>query len=388
MATSYAALRTARRAPSVWRHFDVFLAVLSIAVSAFGSLMIYSASRDQLQSEGINPHYYLTKQLIFLGVGVVLMVGVAAIDYRHYRDWAPAIYVITLLMLLAVLAIGHKSKGSQAWFQFGSYQLEPSEFAKIGLIIVLASFCAAFKGKLPGRALVVVLVLSAIPFALIYKQPDLGTALVLAAVLIAMLLVAGVRARHFAILVLVGVVGVIGVVDGGVLKSYQKARLTSFVSSPDQPDAKLLASQAGQNLYNLAESKITIGDGGLTGKGLFHGSQTNLSYVPEQHTDFIFTAVGEQLGFAGSALLLVLFLLMLWRIWRAASLSRDLFGTLLCAGVLAMLAFQMFENIGMTMGIMPIAGIPLPFMSYGGSALIATFAGIGLVINVRMRRFA
>ncbi len=382
------ALRTAGRGPTVWRHFDVVLALVTVAVSAFGALMIYSATRDQLQAEGISAHYYVQKQLIFMAVGVVVMLAVAAIDYRRYRDWAAFIYVLSVLMLLAVYAVGHKSRGSQAWFQLGSYQLEPSEFAKIGLIVALASFCAAFKGKLPGRALLVVLVLGAIPIVLVYKQPDLGTALVLGAVLISVLLVAGVRGRHFAILSLVAVFGMVGVIQLGVLKSYQKARLTSFVSTPDQPNAKLLSTLAGQNQYNLAESKITIGDGGLTGKGLFNGSQTNLSYVPEQRTDFIFTAVGEQLGFAGSALLLVLFLTMLWRIWRAASRSRDLVGTLMCVGVLAMIAFQVFENVGMTMGIMPIAGIPLPFMSYGGSALIATFAGVGLALNVRMRRYS
>jgi len=376
------------RQPSVWRHLDVALIVMTLAVSAFGALMVYSATRDQLQAEGLSPEYYLKKQAVFMLIGVVVMFVVAAIDYRHFRDWAPALYGLSILMLVGVYAVGHKSKGAQAWYQFGSYQLEPSEFAKVALIVALASYCASHRGQLPGRALVAVIGLSAIPFALIYKQPDLGTALVLAAVLVAVLLVAGVRGRHLAVLALVAVVGVVGVVQLGVLKSYQQARLTSFVSSPDQPDAKLLSSLAGANQYNLAESKITIGDGGLTGKGLFKGSQTNLSYVPEQRTDFIFTAVGEQVGFVGSALLLALFIGMVWRIWRAATLSRDHSGTLMCVGVLAMLVFQIFENVGMTMGIMPIAGIPLPLMSYGGSAVIATYAAIGLVLNVRMRRFS
>jgi rod shape determining protein RodA len=312
-------------------------------------------------------------------IGLGVMAVVAAIDYRRFRDFAPLIYGFSILMLLAVLAVGHKSKGSQAWFQVGTYQFEPSEFAKIGLIIALASFCAAAKGRLSGRALVVVLVLSAIPFALVYRQPDLGTALVLAAVLVAVLLIGGASGRHIL---------AFGVVHFGVLKSYQQARLTSFVNSPDQPNVALLQTAAGATEYNQAEAKLAIAAGGLTGQGIGKGSQTNLSYVPEQRTDFIFTAVGEQVGLIGSALLLSLFAIVIWRTWRAAILSQDMVGTLICVGVLAMITFQVFENIGMTMGIMPVAGIPLPLMSYGGSAIIATFAGVGLVLNVRMRRFS
>jgi rod shape determining protein RodA len=385
MAGSGANLR--RQVESVWRHFDVVLVAAAGLVGAFGCLMIYTATRDQLQAAGLSPTYYLKKQALFMVLGIGVMIGIAAIDYRKFRDWAPAIYGFSIVLLLAVFAVGHKSKGSQAWFQFGSYQMEPSEFVKIALIISLASFCAAAKGRLVGRALVALLGLSAIPFLLIYKQPDLGTALVLAAVLVAVLLIGGASARHLVALGLVASVLAFGVVHFGVLKSYQQARLTSFVKSPNQPDAALLRSPAGANLYNLAEAKTAIGNGGLTGRGLGKGTMTNLSYVPEQRTDFIFTAVGEQLGLAGSAVLLILFALLIWRTWQAAILSRDKFGTLVCVGVQAMLTFQVFENIGMTMGIMPVAGIPLPLMSYGGSAVIATFAGLGLVLSVRMRRF-
>jgi rod shape determining protein RodA len=376
-----------RQVESVWRHLDVVLVAAAGLIGAFGSLMIYTATRDQLEAAGLSPTYYLKKQALFMVVGLVVMAVVAAIDYRKLRDWAPAIYGFSIVLLLAVFVVGHKSKGAQAWFQFGSYQLEPSEFVKIALIISLGSFCAAGKGKLAGRALVALLALSAIPFLLIYKQPDLGTALVLAAVLVAVLLIGGASPRHLVALGLVASVLAFGVVHFGVLKSYQQARLTSFVNSPNQPDAALLRSPAGANLYNLAEAKTAIGNGGLTGRGLGKGTMTNLSYVPEQRTDFIFTAVGEQLGLAGSAVLLILFALVIWRTWQAATLSRDRFGTLLCVGVLAMLTFQVFENIGMTMGIMPVAGIPLPLMSYGGSAVIATFAALGLVLSVRMRRF-
>ena len=377
-----------RQKPVLWQHLDPILLVATFLIGAFGCLMVYTATRDELQAAGLSPEYYLKKQAAFMVAGVVVMLAVAAIDYRRYRDWAAVIYGLSILMLLAVYVVGHKSKGAQAWFQLGSYQLEPSEFVKVGLIVALAAYCAKAKGRLRARDLGVVLVLSAIPFALIYKQPDLGTALVLAAVLVAVLLIGGASVRHLAILAVVAVVLGVGVVHFGVLKSYQQARLTSFVNSPDEPNAALLRSAAGANEYNLAESKITIGDGGFTGKGIGKGSQTNLSYVPEQRTDFIFTAVGEQVGLVGSGLLLLLFAIVIWRTWRAATLARDLVGTLICVGVLAMLIFQVFENVGMTMGIMPVAGIPLPLLSYGGSAVIATFAGIGLVLNVRMRRFA
>jgi rod shape determining protein RodA len=376
-----------RQQPSLWRHLDVTMILGVLLIGAFGCLMIYTATRDDLESAGLSPLYYVEKQAIFVLIGLGVMVLVAAVDYRRYRDWAAPIYGFSVFLLVAVLAVGHKSKGAQAWFQIGSYQLEPSEFVKVGLIVALASYCAAAKGKLSGRGLLVVLGLSAVPFALIYKQPDLGTALVLAAVLIAVLLIGGASGRHLLALGGLAVILAIGVVHFGVLRTYQQERLTSFVDTPDQVTPALLSSTAGANEYNLAESKITIGDGGITGQGIGKGTQTNLSYVPEQRTDFIFTAVGEQVGLIGSGLLLALFALLVWRTWRAAILSKDLLGTLMCVGVLAMLMFQVFENVGMTMGIMPVAGIPLPLMSYGGSSVIATFAGVGLVLNVRMRRF-
>jgi rod shape determining protein RodA len=375
------------RLPGVWRHFDVVLAGAMALIGAFGCLMVYTATRDGLQANGVSPTYYVKKQAIFMVIGFVAMVGVAAIDYRRLRDWAMLIYGGCLLALVGVYVVGHKSKGSQAWFQFGSYQLEPSEFAKIALILALAAYCAVGKGQLSGRALVAVLALAGVPFILIYKQPDLGSALVLAAVLVAMLLIGGASGRHMAALGLATVVLSFGVVHFGILKSYQEARLTSFANAPNQPNSALLATQAGANEYNVAEAKVAVSNGGVFGQGLGRGTQTNLSYVPEQRTDFIFTADAEQLGLVGSAGLLVLFAVVIWRIWSAATLARDMFGTLVCVGVLAMIAFQVFENVGMAIGIMPVAGIPLPLFSYGGSSVIATLVGIGLVLSVRMRRF-
>jgi rod shape determining protein RodA len=376
------------RGIALWRHVDPVLIVAILAICAFGALMVYTATRVPLETAGISPTYYVKKQVVFMLIGVVLMIAVAAVDYHRWRDLAPVIYGGSVLMLLAVYAVGHKSQGAQAWFQIGSYQLEPSEFAKIGLIVALSSYVAGHHGELTGRRLIVVIGLFLIPFALIYKQPDLGTALVLMAVLIAVLVVGGAKGRHLALLTLVAILGIAVVVHFGVLKKYQQDRITSFVDTPNQISSELLASPQDGTIYNVAESKITISNGGILGKGVGKGTQTNLSYVPEQRTDFIFTAVGEQVGLVGSALLLLVFLLAVWRTWRAAALSKDLVGTLICVGVLAMIVFQVFENVGMTMGIMPIAGIPLPLVSYGGSAVIATFMGIGLVLGIRMRRFA
>jgi len=369
---------------SKWVRLDPLLGLSTLAIGAFGCLMVYTATRFQFAAAHISPTYDLKKQAIFMVIGVAVMIAVAAVDYRHYASLAAGFYGLSVLLLIAVYLVGHKSRGAQAWFQVAGYQFEPSEFAKVALILALAAFCAAAKGRLGGRALVAVLVLAAIPFVLIYKQPDLGTALVLAFVLVSVLVIGGASTRHLGALAGIGLVIAVAVVHFGVLKSYQEARLTSFLNATSHPSAAVLATPAGANEYNVAEAKIAVSNGGLTGQGIGKGVQTNLAYVPEQQTDFIFSAVGEQVGFVGSVLVLGLFALLLWRIWRTAYLAKDLFGTLVCVGVFAMIAFQVFENVGMAMGIMPVAGIPLPLMSYGGSSVVMTFAAIGLVMSVRM----
>jgi rod shape determining protein RodA len=383
-------LRPRSARPAVWRHLDVLLVLAVVAIAGFGTLMVYSSTRVALRAAGISPTYYLRRQLVFVVLGIVVMLAVAAVDYRRWRAWAPYLYTGSLLMLVAVFVVGSRVQGAQAWFQLGPYQLEPSEFAKIALILAVAAYAGRFGGRLPGRALLAIVALAVVPFALIFKQPDLGTALVLSAVLIAVVMVAGASLGQLGVLGLVAVVGVAGVVELGVLHKYQVARLTSFLSTPDEVSARILADKGNAqaaNEYNVVKSKEAISNGGLTGTGLFKGTSTNLSEVPEQHTDFIFSAAGEQVGLVGCAVLLALFLLVMWRTWQASTLSRDLFGTLVCVGVLAMLLFQVFENVGMTMGIMPVAGIPLPWMSYGGSAVLVEFVGVGLVLSVRMRRF-
>jgi len=368
-------------AAAPWRHVDLILLATVVTIACFGVLMVFSATRSRHVANGLGPDYsYLQRQGAFVVIGLGLMAATAMVDYRVVRDFAPVLYAGMVGVLAAVLSpLGSNGRGAQAWFELGGFQLQPSELAKVGFIVCLAAYCAGHRGEMEGRPLLAVLGLAAVPMLLIQLQPDLGTNLVFAFILLGVLVVAGVHRRHMAVLGLLAVAAVVAVLQLGVLKDFQVKRLTAFVAP---------TSDVQRSTYNLDQSMTTIGSGGLLGKGLFKGPQTNLAYVPEQHTDFIFTAVGEQVGLVGSATLLALFALLVWRTWRVATLAKDHAGTLICVGVLAMLVFQIFENVGMTMGIMPVTGIPLPFMSYGGSSTLATFAAVGLVLNVHMRRFS
>jgi len=374
--------RSRRDLSAPWRHLDPVLVVCSLAIAGLGVLMVYSATRNGVgigRTPGRNDHTYLVKQFGFLVVGFVVMMLTASIDYRKYRDWIIPIYTLMCLMLaLVVSPLGATTKGAQSRFELAGLQLQPSELAKPVLILALASLFAAWKGDIDVRRLGMALGVALLPMALIMLQPDLGTALVFIAITIAIFVAAGVRGRYLAILALVGVIAVVGILKSDVLATYQKERLTTFLDSKQD---------TGGSTYNVNQSQTTIANGGPWGKGLFKGPQTQLGFVPEQQTDFIFTVVGEELGFAGAATLLLLFATIMWRTWRAAQLARDQLGTLICVGVLAMFGFQVFESVGMTMGIMPVTGIPLPFMSYGGSSSLACFAAIGLVLNVHMHRF-
>jgi rod shape determining protein RodA len=252
------------------------------------------------------------------------------------------------------------------------------------MIIGFAGLASQFRGDLDNSRVLMLLGICGAPMFFVLLQPDLGTTLVSVAVTFALLLVAGVRPRVLGVLAVAAVLVTTLVLTSGLLKEYQVARLTTYV----RQDQRATSAQDEETRYNLEQSKLAIGSGGLTGKGLFQGPQTRNKFVPEQRTDFIFTAVGEQLGFVGSAGLLSVLGLIVWRVWRAAQLARDEFGMLLCTGIMVMLVIQIFENVGMTMGIMPITGIPLPFLSYGGSALLTAFVAMGLVLSVHMRRFS
>jgi rod shape determining protein RodA len=366
------------RAPAAWKHVDLVLLMCVAAVSVLGALMVLSSTR------GTDPDAYdtsfLGKQVLFIGIGVAGMVLITLVDYRRLRDFAWLPYAVTTVLLaLVVSSLGSERRGTQAWFQIGAFQLQPAELAKVTAILAVAALLADAEVPLRARRLFAALAVLGLPVALIMLQPDLGTALVFVAITMGMVLVAGARARHIVVLTAVGVIAVVGILNSDVLEDYQRDRLTNFLGE-DEVDV-----QAGG--YNSDQSRAAIASGSIDGKGLFEGTQTRLGFVPEQHTDFIFTAVGEELGFVGSVTVLGLLALMCVRIWRTAQIASDRLGMLICIGVLSMLVFQIFQNVGMAMGIMPITGITLPFMSYGGSSVIASWLAVGLVLNVHMRRY-
>jgi rod shape determining protein RodA len=373
--------RTSRNPAAPWRHIDLALLGCIVAVSLLGCLMIFSSTRGRDPSDFDTS--YVAKQVLFVGIGLVAMLVTAFFDYRRYREAVPVLYGGVMLLLMGVITgLGSEKKGAQAWYPLGPFQLQPSELAKIVVIVTLAAVIANFNSELDLRRLAVVLGVAGAPMALIMLQPDLGTTLVFVSVVMGMLLIGGAKVRHILALTIIGVIATAVVLNSGMLETYQQCRLTSFLEQENEDCA-----ERGSG-YNQDQAKVAIGSGGVLGTGVFQGTQTRLDIVPEQHTDFIFTAVGEELGFVGAGTLLALLSIITWRIWRTAQLARDSLGTLICIGVLSMFVFQVFENVGMTMGIMPVTGIPLPFMSYGGSSTLTAFIAMGLVLNIHMRRFS
>jgi rod shape determining protein RodA len=362
---------------AAWYHLDPLVVLAPIALAVVGLAAIYSTTRgtDPLAYD----YSYLERQLLFVVLGMFLMGVASVIDYQHLQKLSPFLYLGGIVALVAVLTpLGSEVNGAQAWFNIGAFGIQPSEFMKLAVIILLAAYMARHDGDLSLGQLVGALVLVGLPVVLILRQPDVGTVLVFAAIVMAMLLMGGAKLRHIVVLTLFGITMVFAVVNSPLLESYQRDRLTTFIN-PDSADV-----EAG---FNQNQAQIAIGNGGLTGKGYGQGEQTRSGLVPEQETDFIFTVIGEELGFIGSSIVLGLFALLIARVWRAAQLAKDQFGTLICVGILAMIVFQMFQSIGMNAGIMPVTGIPLPFISYGGSSSLVSFMAIGLVLNIRMRRW-
>ncbi len=339
--------------------------------------MIYSATKGKLALAGEDPRYFLKRQALYIVLGVAVMVVLAVFDYRRLEQLSTVLYIGIVVALLAVLSpVGSTALGSARWFSVAGIQLQPSEFATLVLVIAIATYCTRRPEGLDFRDLVRMVLMSVVPILLVIKQPDLGTAIVMVVILMVMLATAGMPGRYLVLLIVGAATVVILALNLGLLQHYQIERLTSFISP----------NGANQNVtYNVTQAKEAIAVGGIFGQGLFHGALTNLAYVPEQQTDFIFSAVGEQLGFVGASALLVVYGVLAWRVLRIAQLARDTYGRLLCAGIFALLVFSIFENVGMNMGIMPVTGIPLPFLSYGGSATIGFFAAIGIVISVHSR---
>ena len=349
-------------------------------IAVFGLMMVYSATRNLLD----DPFYYVKRQAISLLLGIGVSIAILRVDYRKFRDFSLLAYVVTVALLFFVLTpMGSASKGATSWYELPfDFQFQPSEIAKFGLIVALAGYVNEHRGDIDPWRFTVIVGLALVPLGLVQLQPDLGTNMVLMMIVLGVLAIAGVSWRYLLILALLGITAIYAVISLGILKEYQLERL-NVLGGAQKKNGQLTGSA-----YNQDQSVKTIGSGGALGQGYLKGSQTRLGYVPEQHTDFIFTAVGEELGFVGAGALLVLFAIVLWRTWRIAQLARDYYGTLVCGGVLAMFTFMVFENIGMTLGIMPVTGIPLPFMSYGGSSLISACACMALVANVHANRFS
>jgi rod shape determining protein RodA len=373
---------------SVLRHMDWLLVLVVAALSALGVLLVWSATQSSLIAAGQDPHTYLKKQLLWVVIGVVLMFVVSLADTRRLKAWTPFFYGATLLALLAVLTpLGSDVNGAKAWISLpGGFQVEPSEFAKVALIVMIAMIFSGVRGGRPRssgpagspglRAVLLALVAAAPLIGLVVIEPALGVALVLIVVTATMILLSGVRLRLIA--GLAGIVAAAIAAAGGLhlLKSYQLTRFTSFL----HPSADL----AGAG-YNAAQAKIAVGSGGMFGQGLFHGQLVAGNFVPSQQTDFIFTVAGEELGFVGTSVIVFLLGVLIIRALRIATRADDLFGLLVASGIAMWFGFQSFVNIGMTIGIMPITGLPLPFVSYGGSAIFADMIAIGLLQSVHRR---
>ena len=372
------------RGGGYWRDLDWILLIAAFALSLMGSLLVWSASRADLASES-DPQSYLKRHLINIGVALVLGFIASRINYRLLRAYTPVVYVASMILLLVpfVPGLGVTIAGARAWIDVPlGLTIQPSEFAKITVILMMAALLSERRDREEepsAQDVLLALVVAAIPTAIILVQNDTGTVLILAAVSLSIVAVSGVRTRWLVGLIGAAILGVLASIQLGLPQEYQVDRLTSFIN----PDEDVSASA-----YNANQARIAIGGGGLDGYGLFEGPQTQGNFVPVNESDFIFTVAGEELGFLGSALLITLMAVILWRAVFIAWKADDLYGRLVATGVAAWLAFQMFENIGMTLGIMPITGIPLPFVSAGGTSMMATWIALGLLQTVRLHSLA
>jgi rod shape determining protein RodA len=366
------------------RRIDWILVLAALVLSLGSSLLVWSATRGRDSLTHGDPQYFLYRHLTNLLIGLVLFGGAIAIGHHRIRGAVPVLYVLSILLLLAALSpIGSRVNGAHSWIQFGGgFSIQPAEFAKLGIVLgmalLLSSRVDTGEQEIPpDRSVLQGMVVAAIPMGIVLLMPDLGSVMVMAVTILGILLAAGAPNRWLFGLMVGGGIGAAAVWKLGVLSKYQIDRFAAFANPKLDP--------AGVG-YNTAQARIAIGSGGLTGKGLFHGTQTIGQFVPEQQTDFVFTVAGEELGFIGGLAIILLVGVILWRGCRIARQASDLFGTVVAGGVVTWFAFQSFENIGMTLGIMPVAGIPLPFVSYGGSSMFAGWIAIGLLQAVRTQR--
>ncbi|MGW0082925.1 rod shape-determining protein RodA [Streptomyces sp. NPDC003393] len=369
---------------SVTRRLDWPMLLAALALSAIGTALVFSATRNRTEINQGDPHYFLVRQLMNIGIGLALMVGTVWLGHRALRNAVPILYGASVFGILLVLTpLGATINGSRNWIVLGGgFSLQPSEFVKItiilGMAMMLAARVDAGDRMYPDhRTVLQSLGLAAVPILIVLLMPDLGTVLVLVTIILGVLLASGASNRWVFGLLITGTLGCVAIWQLHVLDEYQINRFAAFANPSLDP--------AGVG-YNTNQARIAIGSGGLTGAGLFHGSQTTGQFVPEQQTDFVFTVAGEELGFVGAGLIILLLGVVLWRACRIARETTELYGTVVAAGIVAWFAFQAFENIGMTLGIMPVTGLPLPFVSYGGSSMFAVWVAIGLLQSIQVQR--
>ncbi|MDJ1130377.1 rod shape-determining protein RodA [Streptomyces iconiensis] len=375
--------RLTARDSVVWR-LDWIMLLAGTALAVIGSLLVYSATRNRTELNQGDPHYFLFRHVVSLVIGIALMGGVVWLGHRRLRSVVPVLYSVAVLLAICVLTpLGATINGSRAWLNLGGgFTIQPAEFIKItvilGMAMLLAAKVDAGDRTYPDhRTVVHALGMALLPIAVIMLMPDLGSVMVLVVIVLAVLLASGASNRWILGLGLAGTLGAVLIWALGLLDEYQINRFAAFANPALDP--------AGVG-YNTNQARIAIGSGGLTGKGLFEGTQTTGQFVPEQQTDFVFTVAGEELGFVGGGLILVLLGIVIWRACRIARESTELYSTIVAAGIIAWFAFQAFENIGMTLGIMPVAGLPLPFVSYGGTSMFAVWIAVGLLQSIRTQK--
>ncbi len=375
-------LRRALSRQSPLRQLDYVLLATVLALSLVGTLLVWSATQPGLLASGANPKTYLLKQLLNIGIGLILMALVSMLDYRQLRLYAPILYVLSCLGMLAVLTpLGSAVNGATAWISLpGGFQIEPSEFGKLSIILMSAAILSELRQadtRPRMRAVALSIGLAAVPIGLVILEPDLGVVVLMAVLAVGLVALSGIRLRWLLALAVTGGLAAATVLSLHLLQTYQLHRLTAFFNPSADPRG---------TGYSAAQAKIAIGSGGLFGQGLFHGQLIAGNFVPEQHTDFIFAVAGEELGFVGALLIIGLLAVLLLRALRIAARADDQFGMLVAAGIAIWLAVQAFINIGMTVGIMPVTGLPLPFVSYGGSAMFADMIAVGALNAVHRHR--
>ena len=364
------------------RSIDWILMSAVAALTVIGSFIIYSATRPRLLNRGVDPFQFVQRQIVFVIIAILAMAVVMWMDYVQLRGSAELFYAITILLLVLVLVTGAVKGGARLSFDIGPIAVQPSELAKVSTLLFLCGFLADDDvDSVPYERFIQSLFIVGVPFFLVAIEPDLGSASVLVAMVMGLLLIAGAQIKYIALITSLAIFSVFAGVVSGFVRSYQLRRITGFLNQNSD-------SASLQNLITQVKfAKRAVATGGFFGKGYLQGPLTNGTFIPVQSTDFVFSAIGEQFGMVGCAIVLGLFATVLWRIMRIAIMADDRLGTLLCSGVFTMILWQAFQNIGMTMGITPVSGVPLPFVSYGGSHTVAFALMIGLVQSVHMRRF-